>query len=123
MFLDYCHLTVEAMHVAMAAVTAEVLRLFDDDDLRWQTLARLLPAPSIAPEADATAKFGAAIHSAHRLSMTGSRAELLTYWCRAALDASPGIEQAMLDFVAVRTARCPAVGSGCVLGHVMHCAK
>ena len=109
LFLDYCHLTVEAMHVAMAAVTAEVLRLFDEDDLRWQTLARLLPRPSIAPEADATAKFGAAIHSAHRLSMTGSRAELLAYWCRAALDASPGIAQAMLDFVAVRTARCPAV--------------
>ena len=109
LFLDYCHLTVDGMHVAMAAVTAEVLRLFGEDDVRWQTLARLVPKPSVAPEADATARFGAAIHSAHRLSMVGARAPLLGYWCRAALDASPGIMDAMVDFVAVRTARCPAV--------------
>ena len=109
LFLDYCHLTIEGMQVAMAATTAEVVRLFGEDGGSWKALVRLLPAPSIAPEADATAKFGAAIHCAHRLSMVGERASLLAYWCRAALNASPGIEQAMLDFVAVRTAWCPAV--------------
>ena len=109
LFLDYCHLTVEGMHLAMAAVTADVLRLFGEDGGSWKTLSRLLPEPHIAPEAEATARFGAALHSAHRLSMVGDRASLLAYWCRAALNASPGIERAMLDFVAVRTTRCPTV--------------
>ncbi len=39
----------------------------------------------------------------------GARAPLLEYWCREALRTSPGVEQAMVDFVAVRTARCPTV--------------
>ena len=109
LFLDYCHLTVEGMTVAMAAVTAEVLRLFDGDGPNWQTLAHPLHEPTITPEADATAKFGAAIHSAHRLLTVGSKAPLLEHWCREALAASPGIEQAMVDFVAVRATRCPVV--------------
>ena len=109
LFLDYCHLTVEGMTVAMAAVTAEMLRLFDDEGSDWQTLVRRLPEPSVTPEADATVRFGAAIHSAHRLLTVGSKAPLLEYWCREALRTSPGVEQAMVDFVAVRTARCPTV--------------
>ena len=47
--------------------------------------------PAISPEAEATARFGAAIHTAHRLLSTGSKRPILEHWCEAALDASPGI--------------------------------
>lgn len=111
LFLDYCHLTVEGMKVAMAAVTAEVLRLsgVTGDRVQWPSLVEQLPDPQVAPQVDATAKFGAAIHSAHRLLPVGPKSPILEYWCQAALDASAGVAQAMLDFVAARSAPCPAV--------------
>lgn len=111
LFLDYCHLTLEGIQVAMAAVAAEVLNLSGmlDEDQDWRRLLPRLPFPEIPPEAEATARFGAAIHTAHRLLPTGSKRPLLEHWCRAALEASPGIEAAMLDLVAARCAPCPAV--------------
>ena len=108
LFLDYCHLTVEGMQVAMAAVAARVLDLSGMMETApdW----RALPAPPrVSPEADATAKLGAAIHCAHRLLTVGPKAPILEHWCEAALDASPGIEAAMLDLIEARTAPCPAV--------------
>ena len=69
LFLDYCHLTVEAMHVAMAAVAAEVMRfsgMFERHD-DWRSLLTRLPPIVVPPVVDATAKLGAAVHSAHRL--------------------------------------------------------
>lgn len=111
LFLDYCHLTSEGIQVAMAAVTAEVLRLsgMTERDEDWQSLLARLPAPSISPEAEATARLGAAIHSAHRLLTVGPKQEILEYWCRAALAASPGVESAMLDLLEARCAPGPAV--------------
>jgi len=111
LFLDYCHLTLEGIHVAMAAVAAEVLNLSGliEDEVDWKGLLPRLPAPTIAPEAEAVARFGAAVHTAHRLLPTGSKRQILEHWCRAALEASPGIEAAMLDLVAARCAPCPAV--------------
>ncbi len=110
LFLDYCHLTVEGMHVAMAAVAARVLDLSGmvDNAPDWRTLLAH-PVPSLSPEADATAKLGAAIHCAHRLLTVGPKAPILEHWCEAALDASPGIEAAMLDLIEARAAPCPAV--------------
>jgi hypothetical protein len=111
LFLDYCHLTLEGIQVAMAAVAAEVLRLSGmiDEPPAWSALLSRVPTPAISPEAEAMARFGAAIHTAHRLLATGSKLPLLEHWCAAALDASPGIEAAMLDLVAARCAPGPAV--------------
>ncbi len=119
MFLDYCHLTIEAMKVAMAAVTAEILTLPDaapvvgisneSNPLEWKTLVEDLPDPAITPEADAAAKFGAAIHNAHRLLTVGPKASLIEYWCEQALKASHLVEEAMLDFVSARATGLPAV--------------
>ncbi len=111
LFLDYCHLTREGIKVALAAVTAQVLRLsgVTGRQVEWPWLVQQLPDPPIAPQADATAMFGAAVHSAHRLLTVGPKTPLLEYWCRAALDASPGIKDAMLDLIAARSAPCPAV--------------
>jgi hypothetical protein len=111
LFLDYCHLTREGIQVAMAAVAAEVLRLsgMTETDEDWKSLLARLPEPSITPEAEATARFGAAVHSAHRLLSVGPKQEILEYWCRAALEASPGVESAMLDLLEARCAPGPAV--------------
>ena len=119
MFLDYCHLSVEAMKVAMAAVTAEILKMpgaapargvsNGGRPLEWKTLLERLPDPAVAPEADAAAKFGAAIHNAHRLLTVGPKARVIEYWCEEALKASPRVDEAMLDFVSARAAELPAV--------------
>lgn len=110
-FLDYCHLTSEGIHVAMAAAAAEVLNLSGmlDEDVDWRGLLPRLPPPTVSPEAEATARFGAAIHTAHRLLSVGPKGPILEHWCEAALDASPGVEAAMFDLLAARYAPCPAV--------------
>jgi hypothetical protein len=111
LFLDYCHLTREGIQVAMAAVTAEVLRLsgMTETEEDWRSLLARLPEPPITPEAEATARLGAAVHSAHRLLSVGPKQEILEHWCRAALEASPGVESAMLDLLEARCAPGPAV--------------
>ena len=111
LFLDYCHLTTEGIHVAMAAVAAEVLNLSGmiEAEQDWRSLLPRLPSPAISPEAEATARLGAAIHCAHRLLTAGPKRPILEHWIRAALDISPGIAEAMLDFVAARSAPGPAV--------------
>jgi hypothetical protein len=95
----------------MAAVAAEVLNLSGmlDGEVDWRELLSRLPAPDVSPETEATARFGAAIHTAHRLLPVTSKGPILEYWCEAALDASPGIAAAMLDLVEARCAPCPAV--------------
>lgn len=111
LFLDYCHLTVEGIQVAMAAVAAAVLNLSGmlDGEVEWRTLLSRLPPPAISPEAEATARFGAAVHTAHRLLPVGPKGPLLEHWCEAALDASPGVEAAMRDLIEARCAPGPAV--------------
>jgi hypothetical protein len=104
LFLDYCHLTSEGIGLAMAAVAAQVLEL--------SGMPFSIPAfsiPPVPPEAEATARFGAAIHTAHRLLTVGSKLPILEHWCQAALDASPGIAEALLDLAEARCAPCPAV--------------
>jgi hypothetical protein len=108
LFLDYCHLTLEGIEVALAAVAAQVLDLSGMLDEEADRRRLISPSP-LSPEAEATARFGAAIHTAHRLLSTGSKRPILEHWCEAALDASPGIAETMLDLVAARCAPCPAV--------------
>jgi hypothetical protein len=111
LFLDYCHLTAEGIHVAMAAVAAEVLNLSGmlEHDVDWQSLLLRLPVPSISPEAEATARLGAAIHSSHRLLTLGAKGLILEHWLEAALAASPGVETAMLEIAEARCSTGPAV--------------
>lgn len=111
LFLDYCHLTLAGMKLAMAAVAAAALRLLAPDGPcpDGRELAARLPDPEVSPEVDATAKLGAAIHTAHRLLPVTGPTPLVEHWCRAALDASPGVAAAMLDLAAARAAPCPAV--------------
>lgn len=111
LFLDYCHLTSEGIRVAMAAVTSEVLRLSGmvEEEPDWRSVLATGPEIQISPEAEATARLGAAIHGAHRLLTVRPKAPLLEHWCAAALEASPEIESTLLDLVEARTAPGPAV--------------
>lgn len=111
LFLDYCHLTTEGMEVAMAAVAAEVLNLSGmiEEPMDWRSLLPRLPPPAISPEAEATARLGAALHTAHRLLPVTEKGPILEHWLEAALDASPGIAETMLDLVTARSAPGPAV--------------
>jgi hypothetical protein len=111
LFLDYCHLTAEGIHVAMAAVAAEVLNLSGmlEKDVDWRALLPRLPAPGLSPETEATTRLGAALHSAHRLLSVSRKGPILETWLAAALDASPGVEAAMLDVAEARCLPGPAI--------------
>ncbi|MCB1058283.1 MAG: hypothetical protein KDD11_22515, partial [Acidobacteria bacterium] len=110
-FLDYCHLTVEGIHVAMAAATAAVLSQ-NGETGEWRRLVETLPPPVVDPSLVATAYLGAAIHGAHRLLPLTDAAPLLEFWCGAALDASPRIADTFLDLARARCAPVPAVLTG-----------
>lgn len=109
LFLDYCHLTPEGMKLAMVAATAAVLNVTGEvggDGLL--DLAGALPDPQISQEQEAVARFGAALHTAHRLVAVTSKRPILEHWIESALNTSPGIIRAMLELVSVRGAPIPA---------------
>lgn len=107
MFLDYCHFTAEGTHVAMAAVAAELARRTTGSSLSWREVLARAPGPTPAPEVEAAANFGAALHLAHRLVAVHGKDELLQHYCRRALEASPELAPAMLALIELRAAPCP----------------
>jgi len=113
LFLDYCHLTLEGMKVAMAPVTAAILKITDgppSGQLDWRYLVRTLPAPEVAPQADAAAKFMSALYNAHygsdydvRSGCQGAAGSPTHFWMEQALAASSDIRDSMRAYVATRT--------------------
>ncbi len=110
LFLDYCHLTIEGITMAMGAVTSAVIEIMKQEEA-YQLLDMLdgVSISDVENDAIATAHFGAAIHNAHRLCPVTDKQALLVHWCRSALADSPGIHQAMIDFVGARSLLFPAV--------------
>lgn len=111
MFLDYCHLTAEGIHVAMAAVAAEVWRQETGQPVAHGSGrgTERLPRQPVSAAAEATACLGAAVHTAHRHGPVTDRGDLLDHWCAAALDADPeGAAAAMVDLATARLAAAPA---------------
>ncbi|MCB0034042.1 MAG: hypothetical protein KDE51_08490 [Anaerolineales bacterium] len=103
LFADYCHLTAEGMHQTLAAVAAEILQR------PWaELLPQLTPFP-VTSTALATARFGAAIHTAHRQLPVNPHHDGVHYWCVQALAADPAVVEAMLDYVEARCVPLPAV--------------
>ena len=109
LFLDYCHLTIAGMKLAMAAVCGQTMHLLENDDRGLEFIWDETPEPEVTPEVDATAKFGAAMHNAHRLLGVGDQGALLMHWCEQALAASPAIAETMLDVAEARVSKLPAV--------------
>jgi hypothetical protein len=83
LFLDYCHLTLEGMRVAMAEVATR---------LGGEPAAG---APAIDPADEGVAHFLAAIHNAHY----GQSDEIVRHHCARALELCPGVADVMLAFV------------------------
>ena len=64
LFLDYCHLTLDGMHLAMAAAASRVLDLQPQETARIgiAQLLRSVPPVEIPPAVDAAARFFAALY-------------------------------------------------------------
>ena len=104
-FLDYCHLTLRGMKVAMAAVTSQILRLTaaaEEGVYEWRSLLRSLPDPQIHPARDSMAKFLVALYTLHWERRFNGPSPLPEYWCNAAIQAWGEIKQTMLDYVTTR---------------------
>ncbi|HKO98447.1 MAG TPA: hypothetical protein VJU86_15730 [Pyrinomonadaceae bacterium] len=112
MFLDYCHLTLDGIKVAMAAVASEVLRLTggDEQTFDYRSLLQRLPGPEVSPAKDALAKFLAALYTIHWERRFDSESPMPRYWCEAAIDAWSGIQDTMLEYVATLIASPSALG-------------
>lgn len=109
-FLDYCHFSLEGVHVLSGALVAAVAQAWPALGLPdTTTLAGLLRYAVVPDAAHATALFGAAIHTAHRMADFVLKRDLVRHWCSVALDLSPDIVATMLDFAAARAAPVPAL--------------
>jgi hypothetical protein len=104
LFLDYCHLTVEGMRVAMAGVGARVLELSDPaagED--WRSLLALEALDPPAPSLDGTAKIMTALYNAHYGSGHDPGAgNLVRHWLREAESAWSGARGLMKAYIATR---------------------
>ena len=106
LFLDYCHLTIAGIRIAVSAIAEEITRKLDHPCF---TGASFDMQPELAAEDQAVAEFGAAVHTAHRLVPVSDRTELLHYWCKKALQTSAGVAEAMLQLVEARLMPVPEV--------------
>ena len=103
LFLDYCHLSAEGIHVAMAATALELANLLDAARPLpgIEALANDIPMPSLHLEA--TAHFAAALHS----SYWGQSNPFISYLCHEAARQSQAVAQAMWEYLEVQTRRAP----------------
>lgn len=83
LFLDYCHLNVEGIQVAMASVAESLLRIIKSTQHNWRTLVNKGIAPTT--ETMARAHFLAAIHNAS----WGQEYDILRYHCCKACEINP----------------------------------
>jgi hypothetical protein len=105
LFLDYCHLTLRGIKVAMAAVVSEVIRLTaapGEEAPEWRGLVGRLPDPRIHPARDSMAKFLAGLHALHSERRFDGPSPLAEHWCDAAIQSWSGIQEVMLEYVATR---------------------
>ncbi len=98
-FFDYCHHTLEGMQVAAGAIAAEIAAAFGTAARRPEE-AELGATSTIR----AKAAFEAAIHVLHRNAPLDRGHALAVHWCEAAVDADASALDAMVDFLAARTA-------------------
>jgi hypothetical protein len=111
-FLDYCHLTVEGMRLAMAAVTASVLRLSDPETASEDFRSVLARTSHGDPPAavDGMAKVMTALYNAHYGSGHDVHAEgiedgengLVRHWLAEAERAWPEARQLVEAYAATR---------------------
>ena len=100
LFLDFCHLTVEGIEVAMAEVSRSVLRLWKIDNCQTT-----LPAQNTIPDRQVKAEgsFLAAVHNAHHHQCP----EIVSYHCQQSIRTWPKMAQVMIRFIDIQTRQTP----------------
>lgn len=93
LFLDYCHLTVEGIKLAMRHTAAAVMELATGKPIDPESIH----ASALYPDrhVQAVAHFGAAIHNAHN----GQPQAILQYHCNRSVGFSYRIKDTMLRFI------------------------
>lgn len=105
LFVDYCHFDAEGMAVAMAAVAAAI----SGGATPWTEVLERSPTRSTADDVEATARLGAALHSAHRSTAPSpARSSAIAEHLTAAMRADAGIIEAFGHLVRARSAPVPA---------------
>lgn len=92
MFLDYCHLTVDGIKLAMRYTARLIIEMITGQ----QVDVEHIKASEIYPErhVQAIAHFGAAIHNAHN----GQAPSIIQYHCNKAVAFSASVSQAMMKY-------------------------
>lgn len=100
-FLDYCHLTVDGMRVAAAAIIEAVLPLIGLPTADWRDLAERVRRPS--PQVIARSYMLAAHHNAS----WGQREEIIRHLCERAQQQTPEAVQLAMLWSGVLASRIP----------------
>ena len=90
MFLDYCHLTVEGIQVAMEAIYKQVLGIFNDTRREHKAATSIKPSGEVL----ALGHLFAAIHNAH----WGQSYEILLHHCTESLANHKDIAKTMVYY-------------------------
>ena len=101
MFLDFCHLTVQGIEVAVAAAAASVLKPLTGRETPWRSLLDTSISPDRQLQAEGA--FLAAIHNAHHHQCE----EVVRHHCLMAITLWPKIARTMAYFVELQTRRTP----------------
>lgn len=102
LFLDYCHLTLEGMRVAMAAAAAPLLAALSRTTPTWQSLVATEFA--VSDKVMAEASFLAAVHNAN----WGNSAELVHFHLAAAIKQHPPVATLMRQYLDFHLRRAPS---------------
>ncbi|MCC6749154.1 MAG: hypothetical protein IT371_15945 [Deltaproteobacteria bacterium] len=115
LFLDYCHLSYEGLKVAAATIASAILRAAgstNEAELDWHKVLERAPAPPPATLLARALVHGAS-HNVDALNALARRGDLADYYLERAVEASPGVMDAMIDFGTARLSRCaPILSAG-----------
>lgn len=102
LFLDYCHLTLEGIKVAMAHTAETLLPLLNYRTKPWKQLAQV--DMKVAAKVNAEAHFLAAVHNAN----WGQSIDVVRHHIRTALECDRGIARMMQLFLDFHIRRVPS---------------
>jgi hypothetical protein len=101
LFMDYCHLTLEGMRVAMSEVATQVAQRLGFTPMGVERLREI--DTGVTPYDEALAHFMAALHNAHY----GQPYDTLFYHCSTALRLSPSAGEALAAFLDFESRQAP----------------
>jgi hypothetical protein len=102
LFLDYCHLTLEGMRVAMASAAEALLPMLSRPDRGWRSfMATEFP---VTDKVMAEASFLAAVHNAN----WGNGSEVIRFHLTSAIERYPSIATLMRMYLDFHLRSCPS---------------